>query len=424
MSASATPRRTRFVSVLPRRLSDHTRSLLLLNEAARTINSILDLEQLLDKIVNEVAAAFDCTLSGIALLDPDSGDLVTAAAQGGVEPNGVHYRVGVDGIIGHVAATGKMHYAPDVRKDPYYKMCTPKTRSEVDIPLKIGDELIGVFSAQHANLNAFSPEHIRVLQVLAEHIAIAVQNARLFQRERAEKQHLYWEQQEAAAIQKALFPKASPLISGLEVEGCCLTARAVGGDWFDYIPLANGRWAFVLADVAGKGMAAALLMTSSRGILRSLAETTPEPAALLTRLNRILNSDLPPEKFVTMLYAVYDPAEHSIAFANAGHPWPVLADDDGPRFLKEASGLPLGITDCTYYQVTVQLHERARVIFYTDGITEAENENREEFGAERVRELAARTEVSADSIIDAMCSFAHCRPLVDDATLIVLKRKA
>jgi sigma-B regulation protein RsbU (phosphoserine phosphatase) len=103
----------------PHSTEEHVRSLLLLNEAARTISSILELEPLLDKIVNEVTDAFGCSLSGIALKDPETGDMVTAAVQGGFEPKGVRYKPGVDGIIGQVAATGSMYYAPDVLHDPY-----------------------------------------------------------------------------------------------------------------------------------------------------------------------------------------------------------------------------------------------------------------------------------------------------------------
>lgn len=420
MSTAPTPR-DRDARVFPNWPSEHVRSLILLNEATRKINSVLDLDALLDMIVNEVASVFGCSVSGIALLDPESGDLVTAAMQGGVVPKGEHFRIGVDGMIGHAAAIGKMYYSPDVSKDPYYIDCTPETRSEVDIPLKVGDELIGIFCAQHPNLDAFSHERLHVLQVLADHIAIAVHNARRFERERAEKQQLYSQHQEAAAIQQSLFPKVSPKIDGLEVEGRCLTAHAVGGDWFDYIPLADGRWAFVLADVSGKGLSAALLMTSSRGTLRSLVETTPEPAALLTRLNRIFHSDLPPGRFITMVYAVFDPSTRVLKFANAGHPWPIVADDDGTRLVPTNCGLPLGIDECEYDEHTVVLDKRQRVLLYSDGITESENLLMEQFGVERLRQCVADPDFSLNKVFRAMCEFAKCSPLADDATLILLK---
>ncbi|HYG99330.1 MAG TPA: GAF domain-containing SpoIIE family protein phosphatase [Terriglobales bacterium] len=424
MSAPATPRSVPASVLPPHTAEERVRSLLLLNEAARTLNSILELEPLLDKIVNEVTDAFGCSLSGIALKDPDTGDMITAAVQGGVEPKGVRYRTGLDGIIGQVAATGTLYYAPDVRVDPHYKMCALETRSEVDIPLKVGSELIGVFSAQHAEVDAFCPEQIQVLQVLAEHIAIAVQNARRFQREREERQQLYWQQQEAAAIQQALFPKASPLIPGLQVEGMCITAHAVGGDWFDYIALTDGRWAFVLADVAGKGMPAALLMTSSRGILRSLVETTPSPAPLLNRLNRILYRDFPPEKFVTMVYAVFDPADRTLTFASAGHPAPIMTNERDTQLLEKASGLPLGIADWEYEECTVTLEQDARVLLYSDGITEAENDAGEQFGTERLVEQANQYSMCVETVLESVSRFTRFRPLADDATLILLRSKA
>lgn len=399
----------------------HIRALTLLNEAARTINSILDLEVLLDKIVNQVASAFDCSISGISLKEPETGDLVCVASQVGVEGKGARFRVGVDGITGHVASTGRVHYAPDVSKDPYYLMCARETRSEVGIPLKVGGELIGVLSAQHADLDGFCEDKIKVLEVLAEHIAIAVQNAQLFERERAENKQFYWEQQEAAAIQQALFPKAAPRMPGLSVEGRCITARAVGGDWFDYIPIADGRCAFVLADVAGKGMPAALLMTSSRAILRSLVETTPDPAQLLTRLNRVLRSDLPDGKFVTMLYAVFDPTTRLLTFANAGHPWPIYVHHDQLHFLTTALGLPLGIAESEYDESTIEIGPDSRLLFYTDGITEAQNETGDQFGIEHLTESARDPNVCLNSVLESVCRFAKCRPLADDLTLILLK---
>jgi sigma-B regulation protein RsbU (phosphoserine phosphatase) len=130
------------------------------------------------------------------------------------------------------------------------------TRSEVDIPLKIRGRLIGVFSTQHNEFDAFSPERIQLLEALAGHIATAIENARLFQRERMEKQRALEELDEAHGIQHSLFPNQSPTIPRFEITGICLPCRAAGGDWYDYIPLPDGRLAVVLADVSGKGMGA------------------------------------------------------------------------------------------------------------------------------------------------------------------------
>src|SRR5581483_9326902 len=159
----------------------------------------------------------------------------------------------------------------------YYVACELRTRSEVAIPLKVGEQVIGAFTASHHELDAFPPEQIRLLHALCSYIAIAVQNAQRFGEERAQRERMRLDVDEARIIQEALLPKASPYIPGFCVSGMCIPAGAVGGDWYDFIPLADGRWGLVLADVSGKGMAAALLMSSARGMLRSLAQEASGP---------------------------------------------------------------------------------------------------------------------------------------------------
>src|SRR5262249_10167349 len=159
--------------------------------------------------------------------------------------------------------------------------------------------------------DAFSFQQRTLLQKLCEHIATAVNNARVFTRDRSERD-------EARRIQQALFPRICPLIENFTIDGHCVSAGQVGGDWYDYFRLPDGRIAVVLADVAGKGMPAALLMSSTRGMLRSYISNAPlHPAEALTRLNRILIEDLPPEKFITMVLAVLDPASRELTFASA-----------------------------------------------------------------------------------------------------------
>src|SRR3989442_15895489 len=123
--------------------------------------------------------------------------------------------------------------------------------------------------------------------------------------------------EEARVIQQALLPKSSPYIPGFVVSGLSVPARAVGGDWYDFIPFPDGRWGLVLADVSGKGTAAALLMSATRGMLRSLAEACCSPAEVLAKLNGLLVEDFPAGKFVTLVYAVLDPATSTVTFANA-----------------------------------------------------------------------------------------------------------
>ena len=192
------------------------------------------------------------------------------------------------------------------------------------------------------------------------------------------------EAEEARSIQQALLPRSSPLIPGFSVSGLSIPAGSVGGDWYDFIPLHDGRWGLVLADVSGKGTAAALLMSATRGMLRSLAQTGSGPAEVLTRLNNMMIEDFPSGRFVTMVYAELDPSSRVLRIANAGHLAPLLVEPSGHRWIKHEHGLPLGISASKFSETAVTLGEHSRIAFYSDGITEAELDSGEEYGAERL----------------------------------------
>jgi phosphoserine phosphatase RsbU/P len=396
--------------------------LLRLEKAAKKINSILDLDQLIDKVVNELAQSFGCLEATIYLHDQPRGELVLASVHGCTRHGkGDRKKVGKEGMVGYVAGTGKMHYAPDVRKDPYYIACEESTLSEVAIPLLADGQLVGVFSASHPQLDAFPPEQLRLLESLCAHIAVAVSNAHRFQKERRERERMSREAREARAIQQALLPKSSPWIPGFAITGLSIPAGELGGDWYDFIALDESRWALVLADVSGKGMAAALLMSATRGMLRSLAEACASPGEVLNRLNRLLVEDLPAGRFVTMIYAVLDPDKRRLSFANAGHLRPLLITNGVARFLDTDRGMPLGVRGDDFSEVEVEIPLGSRLLFYSDGITEASNVMDEEYGLKRLAAHLTRPEASLDSLLDDVRSFANGKALDDDATAIFLK---
>jgi len=388
-------------------------------KAAQRIGSILDLDQLIESVVTEVTTSFGCLEAAIYLHDEEHGEMVLACVEGcSQHEKGYRMRVGRDGMVGHAAATGRMRYAPDVLADPYYIACEPSTRSEVVIPLQVGKQLVGVFLASHPEVDGFPRQQLRLLQALCDHVAVAIYNARRLQAERAERAALDRESEEARVIQQALLPKSSPYIPGFMISGRSVPARAIGGDWYDFIPFADGRWGIVLADVSGKGTAAALLMSATRGMLRSLAEACCGPAEVLGKLNQLLVDDFPAGKFVTMVYAVLDPSRRSVVFANAGHLRPLLIDDDGEQFLDTERGLPLGLSCGDYSETQVSLAKGSKLIFYSDGITEAVNAQDEEFGLCRLAEHAVKLGASAVSIIDDVRSFANETGVHDDASVV------
>jgi sigma-B regulation protein RsbU (phosphoserine phosphatase) len=291
----------------------------------------------------------------------------------------------------------------------------------VAIPLHVGERLVGVFTASHPDLDAFPRQQLRLLQALCDHMAVAIHNARRFQSERAEREAMSREAQEARALQQALLPKSSPYIPGFAVSGLSIPARAVGGDWYDFISFPDGRWGVVLADVSGKGTAAALLMSATRGMLRSLAEACSTPAEVLTKLNNLLVEDFPAGKFVTLVYAVLDPASRSVTFASAGHLQPLLVDDGGARFLNTERGLPLGLSCGDYSESAITLSPGSRLVFYSDGISEASNKEDEEYGLDRLAQHVSCPGTSAITVLDDVRAFADGVPLSDDASVVFVK---
>src|SRR5260370_17583671 len=364
---------------------DQIEELQRLQKAAQKISSILDLDQLIDNIVNDVAHSFGCVEAGVYLHDEAHGEMVLAGVHGcSVNHKGHRLKIGKEGMAGYVASTGQVRYAPDGRKDDYCIGCEHDTLCEVAIPLQGGEHLVGVFTASHPELDAVPRQQLRLLQSLCDHVAVAVHNARRFQSERAERETMRREAHEARVMQQALLPKSSPYIPGFAISGLSIPARGVGGDWYDFIPFPDGRWGLVLADVSGKGTAAALLMSATRGMLRSLAEACCTPGEVLTKLNGLLVEDFPAGKFVTLVYAVLDPATRTVTFANEGHLHPLFIDGNGAQFLDTERGVPLGISCGDYSESSVVLSEGSRLVFYSDGITEAVNGEDSEYCLERL----------------------------------------
>jgi len=391
-----------------------------LEKAAQKISSILDLDELINKIVSEVAQSFGCIEASIHLYDETNRELMLAGVCGcTMYTKGSRKKLG-QGMTGHVAQTRETHYAPDVRVDPYYIACEPGTLSELAIPLEVEGNLVGVFSASHHELDAFTPAQVRLLKSLAKHIAVAIRNAQRFVREKQERERMSRDAQEARVIQQALLPKASPYIPGFSISGLSVPAGEVGGDWYDFIPFDDGCLGLVLADVSGKGTAAALLMSATRAMIRSLATTCGSPAETLRRLNRLMVEDFPSGRFVTLVYAVLDPVRRTLKFSSAGHLPPLLVTRETARFLESEAGTPLGLGQSDFSETQVELPRGARVVLYSDGITEAAGLNEEEYGRERLRKHALEGDASSESILRDVRRHANGRGLQDDATVIFL----
>jgi sigma-B regulation protein RsbU (phosphoserine phosphatase) len=394
-----------------------------LQRATYLIASTLDLDALLDRVVNDIASSLGNVEVAVWLRADDSDEMVLQGVRGcSVYCKGERLRVGCDGMVGYVAATGKFRYAPDVSKDPYYIGCEPETRSEVSIPLKADGRVTGVLSIDNRQLNAYSSDQLKVLQAIAGHVAIAIENARVYKSEREQRERLQRESAEARTIQEALFLKPVPLIPGFALETAWCPAGSVAGDWHDFIDLGEDRYGIALADVSGKGMPAALLMSATRALLRSIAPLDPSPSRTLESLNRTLTEDFPAGKFVTMVYGVLDARARTISFASAGHPLPLIINHE-TSYLELETGLPLGLGPSSYPERTINLAPGTHVLLYTDGITEAENGTDEEYGQERLVQHFLKPDACVDGLIDEVRRYGAASTRIDDATAVLLRSR-
>jgi sigma-B regulation protein RsbU (phosphoserine phosphatase) len=396
-----------------------------LQRTAQLITSTLDLDTLIHRVVHDLGTAIGGNIEvSVWLLNEDSDEMVLQGVCGcTLHAKGARMRVGHRGMVGHVAATGRMHYAKDVSLDPYYIACEPETRSEVAIPLLSGGRVIGVLSADHRQVDGFSPDQLQILQAMAGHIGVGIQHAREFEAERVQRQRMEYEAGEARRIQEALVPRAFPLVPGFVFEAEWRPAGAVAGDWFDFIDLGDGRTGVVLGDVSGKGIPAALVMSASRAALRGIAKTQPSPAQALAQLNAVLTEDLPSGKFVTLLYGVLDPTRGEITLASAGHPRPLLIENRDCRFVEMDNGMPLGLGASSFPEHTLRLSPGSRLVFYSDGITEAMNRDYEEFGGLRLMEHFRNPHACAEALIDEVRRYGHGSDLTDDATVVVIQAR-
>ena len=240
--------------------------------------------------------------------------------------------------------------------------------------------------------------------------------------ERRKTEQIHSDLKEAQKIQAGLLPRLSPSVPGFAMSGVCRPSRSVGGDWYDYIQFPDGRVAIVLADVSGKGMAAALLMSSTRSILRLVAQDDRAPSDVLAEVNRTLVADLPASRFITMIYAVLDPARRIVTFANAGHHPPILVEKDGARLVKARAELALGVRQGEYTEQTVEMGPESRLFLYSDGVVEARNRAKEEYGEARLLEFVGSNAVTAEQLLKDVLGFTGSRTVQDDITIVAVCR--
>lgn len=421
------------IAVENARLYERTRrqaeTLLLLNEIGREASSILDVEELIRRTAGLVHRIINYQMFSLFFYD----EHINAFRQR------IHIKYGQSvqeeveiplskGIIGAAAATRQPVLVPDVTADPRYIPINSETRSELALPLIHKDRVIAVLDLESTELNYFNEEHVRTLSVLAAQLAVAMENARLYEQLSADESRMERELQAARRIQGAMLPEVPTEDYGLELAARYVSARELGGDLYDFIRYSPSHLGIGLGDVSGKGTAAALYGAVAIGILRSLAQKKIRPAETLRELNDLLCERRIEGRFMTLCFARWHRARRKLRLASAGHSQPLLYQS-GQCEKIPITGFPLGFEPgVEYEELTLTLSPGDVLLFYSDGIPEAASRSGEQFGTSRVMEiLQANAAKSASDLADELMSqvahFATGAEISDDRTLLVIKVK-
>ncbi|MCP4419366.1 MAG: SpoIIE family protein phosphatase [Chloroflexi bacterium] len=405
-------------------------------QVAAAVNSLIDLNEILDTITRLVpmlvgvesciiliwdkereqfnpGPSYGINEMGLGLLetlalDQSEFEAITPKLSDGLSPTGTYYVIRLPAWLEKVLGTEQAFAFP------------LNARGQ-----RVGVMVIGSIMENGRSLSA---RRLNILTGIAHQAATAVVNHHLYQ-EAAERTRLERELDVARGIQASLIPDGNPNIPGCSVASYWQAARQVSGDFYDFIPLNNGNWGILVADVADKGIPAALFMALCRTVLRTVAISRDDPATALIRANQIINQDTQSDLFVTVFYAIWEAESQQILYANGGHNPPLLLRQDGTHTLLTAHGMALGVLpDIPLQSHAVQFLPGDTLLLYTDGVTEAMNEDLDEFGMERMRQTAVKnSHLSAshiaNNITNAVQNHAGGTPQFDDITLVVVKRE-
>jgi phosphoserine phosphatase RsbU/P len=416
------------------RVSRQAQTLGVLNDISREITSILDPDDLLQRIDHLLKRVIDFQMFSILLWNSRTqlfehrfssrfGERVTRERT---------IALG-EGLIGSAAQLREPILAPDVRKDPRYVEANPEVRSELSVPLVYKGEVIGVLDLEHTRVNYYNEDHQRTLTTLASQVAISIANARLYRRIHEEEQRMERDLEMARQVQLRLMPSHPPKLERAEIAAEFVAARSIGGDVYDYLDYGPGRSALAVGDVSGKAAPAALYAALVSGILRSLAPQHLSPSAMLASLNDQLQERKLDSQYVTMLMAVWDDSNQTLQIANAGSVQPLFVaanpDPGKPPTVRtiQAEGFPLGLfPNAEYEEFTLSTQPGDLIVFFSDGIVDAINSAGEMFGDERLKQLLESqhhptAQSTVDDILKAVTDFQAGTDHFDDETIVVLR---
>lgn len=404
----------------------------LLYHLSQTFTSSLDLNEVLNRVMDEVIAATHAERGFVMLRDQDQ-QLHFSAARGMDRQtiDDPQFQISRS-VVERVAQQGKPVITSDAQSDARFNMrqsiLVLGLRSILCVPLIVKDQVTGVIYVDNRlQAGIFTQPDLDLLNAIASSAAIAIENARLYQ-VAVEKGRLEKELQMAARVQASLMPKSLPVWPGWDFAAFWKPAREVAGDYYDFIQETSGNLGLVIGDVTDKGMPAALFMAFTRSIIRATMEQFPSPAEGMMLANRLISADSTDSMFVTLFYGRLDPTSSRLTYVNAGHNPPIFFHQGSISYLTRTGVLlGIGLEDSAYGQGEISIEKGDLLFLYTDGVTEAFNPQFEEFGKQRLEEVILHHhQDSSQEIIQAIAKaledFTASPIPSDDVTILIAKR--
>jgi len=409
------------------RVARQAQTLSVMNEISRELTSILDLDTLLERIGQLLRRLIDYHMFTIWLVNERDQVLESQYGVRFGERYTPDERVPLDrGLVNVAIRERRAVLVGDVRKDPRYHLVNPETRSEMAVPLIYKNKVIGVLDIEHTRAYYFNEDHERAITTLAAQIAISIENARLYQRIAQQEQRLEHDLAMAREVQLRLLPPTRPRHTHAEFAAKFLAARTIGGDLYDFLPFDPCCTGIVLGDVSGKAAAAALYAAVVSGVIRSLATASMSASAMLEALNDALQERRLDSQYVAMVYAVWNDTNQTLQIANAGATQPLFCSGGAVETVR-AEGFPLGMfPEAKYEEFSLATRPGDSIIFFSDGIPDAQNAAGEMFGDELLMKVVTENQHKsaselAETILDEVTKFQGDVDRFDDETVVVLR---
>ncbi len=428
-----TGRRNPTTEILDSQFSSRTDLLGLISKVGVTLLSATGLDDTLNQVASLVFEAVPAERVVIMLRDEssDGGMQIKVARVRGKDETPDEVRISRN-VMTEVVENGKAVLTSDAQHDPRFASQTivlQGIRSVLAVPLSVDERnVFGLIYADSPTYEStFKEEHLDILTTLASVASIRVENASLMD-ERLNRERMERELELATEIQQRFQPAGPPTVEGYEFQGISFSCYEIGGDYYDFLPRHDGKMMVALGDVSGKGTAAALLMSSLHAAMHAQVAAKTSLEDMVVSINKYLSENTPANRFITLFTAELNAATGGLKFINAGHNPPLIGRADGTIEQLASGGLPLGIMPFAEYEVgTAGLGPGDVLVIYSDGVSEANNINEDEFGMDRLTAvISANVGRSASGIRDkvesALSEFTGTAAPNDDITLVIVKR--